>query len=101
MIGENILTEVLGAKNVDRSLATLEAFSKDMSFVSPVRPAGVVKVQNLEQVRKLVKLARETQTPLIPVSSGPPHFRGDTVPTTGGAIIVDMSDMKKSNAYQP
>jgi len=95
MIGENILTEVLGAKNVDRSPATLEAFSKDMSFVSPVRPAGVAKVQNLEQVRKMVNLARETQTPLIPVSSGPPHFRGDTVPTTGGALILDMGDMKK------
>jgi hypothetical protein len=31
----------------------------------------------------------------VPVSSGPPHFRGDTVPGIGGAIIVDLSGMKK------
>jgi FAD/FMN-containing dehydrogenase len=29
------------------------------------------------------------------VSSGPPHFRGDTVPSTGGAVVVDLSGMKK------
>ena len=43
----------------------------------------------------MVKLARETHTPLVPVSSGPPHFRGDTVPSAGGAVIVDLSGMKK------
>jgi FAD/FMN-containing dehydrogenase len=46
-------------------------------------------------VQKLVKLANETMTPLVPVSSGPPHFRGDTVPGIGGAVIVDLSGMKK------
>jgi FAD/FMN-containing dehydrogenase len=66
-----------------------------MSFVKPVRPAAVVKIKNLEDIQKLVKLARETKTPLIPVSSGAPHFRGDTVPTTGGAVIVDLSGLKK------
>jgi hypothetical protein len=49
----------------------------------------------MEEVQKLVKLANETNTPLVPVSSGPPHFRGDTVPGIGGAIIVDLSGMKK------
>src|SRR5208283_4192137 len=40
-------------------------------------------------------LARETNTPLIPVSSGTPHPRGERVPSTGGAIIVDLSGMKR------
>ena len=31
----------------------------------------------------------------MPVSSGPPHFHGDTVPSTGGAVIVDLSGMKR------
>ena len=31
----------------------------------------------------------------MPVSSGSPHFRGDTVPGTGGVVIVDLSGMKK------
>ena len=46
-------------------------------------------------MKELVALANQTLTPLVPVSSGPPHFRGDTVPSTGGAVVVDMSGMKK------
>ena len=38
-------------------------------------------------------IARKTGTPLIPTSSGPLHFRGDTVPGVGGATIVDLSDI--------
>ena len=87
------LSRVVG--RIDKQPDTLNAYSKDLSFVSPVRPAGVVKPKNLEEIQKLVAWARESQTPLVPVSSGPPHFRGDTVPTAGGAIIVDLSGMKK------
>jgi hypothetical protein len=66
-----------------------------MSFVGAIKPDCVIKPKHREEIEKLIKLARETGTPLIPVSSGPPHFRGDTVPGTGGAIIVDMSGLKE------
>jgi FAD/FMN-containing dehydrogenase len=89
------LSQLLGKENVEFKPDTLESFSRDLSFVSPIRPACVVKVKNLEEVQNLVKIANETQTPLIPVSSGAPHFRGDTVPGTGGAVIVDLSGMKR------
>jgi FAD/FMN-containing dehydrogenase len=92
---EEDLARVVGLSNIDRNQVTLDAFAQDMSLVSRVRPARVVKVKNLDEVQHLVKLALETQTPLVPVSSGPPHFRGDTVPTTGGAIIVNLSGMKR------
>jgi len=95
MIEETKLVELFGAKNIDRKPSTLTEYSKDSSFVPPVRPACVVKVKKLSDVENLVRLAKESGTPLIPVSSGFPHFRGDTVPSTGGAIIVDLSGMKK------
>ena len=44
---------------------------------------------------KLVNLVNETLTPLVPASSGPPHFRVDTVPATGGAVVMDLSEMEK------
>ena len=94
MIGEQ-LVQVVGAGNVDSKQSTLSSYSKDMSLVKPMRPAAVVKVKDLEEVKKLVNFAKETKTPLIPVSSGAPHFRGDTIPTIGGAVVVDMSGMKK------
>jgi hypothetical protein len=95
MIEKAKLIEVVGSKNVSYDPAILDEYAMDMSFVNAVKPDCVVKPRNTNDIEKLVKLAKETLTPLVPVSSGPPHFRGDTVPTAGGAIIVDLSGMKK------
>ncbi len=95
MIAKENLIKIVGAAGVSDKPAALDEYSRDVSFVNTVRPACVVKPKNAAEVQALVKLANETMTPLVPVSSGPPHFRGDTVPGTGGAIIVDLSKMKK------
>jgi FAD/FMN-containing dehydrogenase len=95
MIKKEKLVKIVGARNVSYEQATLEEYSRDMSFVNAVRPECLVKPKNAGDIQKIVELANETQTPLVPLSSGPPHFRGDTVPGTGGAVIVDLSGMKK------
>jgi FAD/FMN-containing dehydrogenase len=95
MIAKEKLVKIVGAAGVSNRPDTLDEYSRDVSFVNSVRPAYVVRPRNAGDVQKLVKLANETLTPLVPVSSGPPHFRGDTVPGIGGAIIVDLSKMKK------
>jgi hypothetical protein len=74
---------------------SLDAYSGDMSFAKPVKPALVVKPKKADDVRPIVNWAKTTKTPLIPVSSGPPRFHGDTVPTTTGAVIVDLSGLKR------
>jgi FAD/FMN-containing dehydrogenase len=95
MIEKEKLAKIVGARGVIDKPAALDEYSKDMSFVHSVRPLCIVRPGSAEEVQKLVKLANETGTPLVPVSSGPPHFRGDTVPGIGGAVIVDLSRMKK------
>jgi FAD/FMN-containing dehydrogenase len=95
MISREKLMKIVGARGVSHKPATLDEYSRDVSFVNAVRPECVVRPKNAAEVQALVKLANETLTPLVPVSSGPPHFRGDTVPGTGGAVIVDLSRMKK------
>jgi FAD/FMN-containing dehydrogenase len=95
MIPKEKLVKIVGAGGVRDKPSTLDEYSRDVSFVNPVRPECVVRPKNAAEVQALVKLANETLTPLVPVSSGPPHFRGDTVPGIGGAIIVDLSKMKK------
>lgn len=95
MIAKEKLVKIVGAANVSDKPAALDEYSSDISFVNPVRPSWVVKPRNTDAVQKLIKLANKTQTPLVPVSSGPPHFRGDTIPGIGGAVIVDLSGMKK------
>jgi FAD/FMN-containing dehydrogenase len=89
------LVKIVGAGNVSADRAILEKYSRDLSFVNPIMPEYVVKPRNADDIEKLVNLARETGTPLVPVSSGEPHFRGDTVPSVGGAVIIDLSGMKR------
>jgi FAD/FMN-containing dehydrogenase len=101
MITEKQLQEIVGAGNVGKASSLLEAYAGDLSFVGPVRPQFVVKASTAEAIQKLVNLAKETATPLVPVSSGPPHFNGDTVPATGDAVVVDMSGMKRIDLIDP
>lgn len=89
------LTKIVGKDNVSEAPEDLDKYARDESPVHPVRPRCVVKPGNVDEVQKIVNWANKTLTPLVPVSSGPPHFRGDTIPGTGGALIVDLSRMKR------
>jgi FAD/FMN-containing dehydrogenase len=89
------LIEIAGEEHVTDDPETLAAYSRDQSFTPPMKPRFVVKPENADEVQAIVKWANETRTPLVPVSSGPPHFRGDTVPGTVGAVVVDLNDMKR------
>ena len=95
MISEAKLARVVGPDNVISEQTALDTYSRHMSFVNAIKPACVVKPRKAADIEKIVELARESFTPLVPVSSGPPHFRGDTVPGAGGATVVDLSGMKK------
>src|SRR4030042_6171183 len=95
MIDKKQLDKIGGAGNASSDEATLKKYSGDMSFVGHIKPEYVVKPKTAGEVEQLVSLARENKVPLVPESSGAPHFRGDTVPAVGGAIIVDRSGIKK------
>jgi FAD/FMN-containing dehydrogenase len=95
MTGQTSLAEAIGSDRITADAAELEGYSKDVSFANRVRPTSVVRPRTASDVQQILKFANETKTPLVPVSSGAPHFRGDTVPSVGGAVIVDLSGMKK------
>ena len=88
------LAAIVGDANVSDTPEAIEAYSSDESFVHRMKPQFVARPQNVDEVQEIVKWANSTGTPLIPVSSGPPHFRGDTVPSLGG-VVVDLSRMKR------
>jgi FAD/FMN-containing dehydrogenase len=87
------LIDIVGSGFVADDPAILESYSRDESFAAPRRPWFVVKPKDVQQVQALVQWANETATPLIPVSSGPPHFHGDTVPSVAESVIVDFGRM--------
>ena len=92
---ETELGKIVGTENVIVGEEVLEEYSKDMSFAPKVRPRCVAKINTADEIKAIVKWANDTQTPLIPISSGAPHSRGDTVPSVGGAVLLDLSGMKQ------
>jgi FAD/FMN-containing dehydrogenase len=89
------LIDIVGASHVLDDPAMTEAYAKDESFVLSIRPKLVVKPGTEAEVQSLVGWANQTGSPLVPVSSGAPHFYGDTVPGVPGAVMVDLSRMDK------
>lgn len=89
------LIGVVGKENVVDDRATLESFARDESFVPSIKPRLVARPGSEDEVRALVLWANKTGTGLVPVSSGPPHFYGDTVPSAPGAVMVDLSRLNK------
>jgi FAD/FMN-containing dehydrogenase len=86
---------LVGDANVLDEPALLESYSHDQSFVLSIKPKAVVRPGSEDQVQALVLWANQTGTPLVPVSSGAPHFYGDTVPSVPGAVMVDLSRMNR------
>lgn len=92
------LEKIVGIKNfinLTNGAEGMEEYLKDLSFVNRIKPRCVVKPQSAGEVQALIKWANDNLIPLVSISSGPPHFRGDTVPSIGGAVIVDLSEMNK------
>lgn len=96
-------TDVIGLKEKLSGIVGEDRVSDDASALSSYRSAGlasggspllVVRPAESVQVRELIKLANKEGLNLVFSSSGPPRFRGDTVPE-GEAVIVDMSGMDR------
>jgi FAD/FMN-containing dehydrogenase len=68
------LTAIVGKGKVLDDAETLAAYAQDESFAHPMKPWSVVKPKNVDEVQRIVQWANLTGTPLVPVSSGGPHF---------------------------
>ncbi len=91
---KHALARVVNATNIVEDAAILDQYCKDHSFVAGCSPQFLVYPENKEDVQGLVRLACESRIPLVPVSSGPPRFHGDTIPNQGG-IVVDFNRMNR------
>lgn len=92
---KHALGALVGEGNVLDDPAVLDSYARDESFVLSLRPKLVVRPGSEAEVQALVHWANQTGHPLVPVSSGPPHFYGDTVPSVPGAVIVDLGRMNR------
>jgi len=89
------LIDIVGDGGILPAPEFSDSYSLDHNLIKPLKPRFEVKPKNVEEVQKIVLWANETQTPLVPISSGGPHFRGDTHPTAPEAVMVDLRGMKR------
>jgi FAD/FMN-containing dehydrogenase len=97
---KKVLASIVKPENILDDAVHLEKYSRDCSFVAGSRPLLLVYPETGDEVKRIVKWAGETGIPLVPVSSGPPHFHGDTVPSQSG-IVVDFSKMRRILKIDP
>jgi FAD/FMN-containing dehydrogenase len=89
------LAAIVGKDAVFDNPCLEEALSLDHNRFRFLNPRLMVQPATVDEVQEIVLWANKTLTPLVPVSSGPPHFRGDSVPTAPQALMVDLSGMKR------
>jgi FAD/FMN-containing dehydrogenase len=92
---KNGLVGIVGAEHVIDDPAILNSYATDCSYSPRRTPWFVVRPKTANEVQSLVAWANRTDTPLVPVSSGFPHFHGDTVPSRPESVIVDLSRMNQ------
>lgn len=79
----------------DVSASVCDVYSTDTDTRSGFSPCAVLYPQTIEDLRRIVRWANDTRTPLVPVSSTGPRRRGDTVPRVREAVVVDLSGMNR------
>jgi hypothetical protein len=94
-MAENDIEKIVGRENILNNPDILKEYSGGFNLVPRKTPGCVVKPANIDELQGVVRWANEKKIPLVPVSSGPPHFRGDTVPGADGAVIIDLRRMNK------
>jgi FAD/FMN-containing dehydrogenase len=87
------LSGIVGQPWVSADTEVLATYSADNSFVTPGMPECLVKPAGVEQVLETVRWANRSRIPLVPVSSGAPRIRGDTIPARAG-VVVDLERMR-------
>ena len=93
-MGDGGFNNPLGPAAACADPQALRAFASDASGRIGPAPSQILYPASRADVQAIVQEAIRTRTPLIPVSSGPPHFHGDTVPARGG-VVVDFSRMQR------
>jgi FAD/FMN-containing dehydrogenase len=88
------ISQIIQSENTIDDPIILDEYSRDNSLAKGNRPWLVVYPENKEQVKGLIRLANQNRMPLIPVSSEPPHFYGNTVPSQSG-VIVNFQKMNR------
>jgi FAD/FMN-containing dehydrogenase len=91
---KKLLAEIVGSQAVSDERGVLKGYAGCLGSTQKGEPVAVVRPRDRREVQAVVRLANELGINLVPASSGPPRFRGGTVPYEAG-VIVDLSAIDK------
>jgi len=89
------LADIVGNAGVLSNPEAGELFSLDSRLMPSFEPSHLVRPMSVDEVQRIVLWANETLTPLVPLSSGGPHFGSDTIPAVPASVLVDLSGMNR------
>jgi FAD/FMN-containing dehydrogenase len=90
-----MFVSIVGAENVSTNPRDLKEYSGTKTLCKTRTPACVVWPQTVDQVKRIVELANSKSIPIVPVSSGGPRLRGDTIPQSDNSVILNLTKMSK------
>ncbi|MEM0027435.1 MAG: FAD-binding oxidoreductase [Ignisphaera sp.] len=85
--------KIVGNNNVITDEKELEKYSKDHSFVKPVKPETIIRPESTDEVQEIIEYANKYLVPVTPLSGGTNNL-GGTIPAPGG-VIVDLRRMNR------
>jgi glycolate dehydrogenase FAD-linked subunit len=93
---QDILATLPKTLSATRDPAALSRFTQQSVDFMSSSPIAIVKIAELETLRKLVLWANENNCPLVPLSSSTgASGRGQSTSPARPAVIVDLSGMKR------
>lgn len=93
-----ILERISGVVGRDRVITDpdlLKSYGGTRNFVTYCLPEVAVKAHSGAEVEALMAIAIEHRIPVTAVSSAPPHRSPGSAPSVEGAMVIDLSEMKK------
>jgi len=92
------LVEIVSESNVSKDSEILESYyskySKNFLIKFPKMPECIIYPTNSDEIQKILKLANESNIPIVPVSS---NLKEDAAcaPYIDNSVIIDLSKMNK------
>lgn len=96
-----MLTTIVGAENVSTDPHDLNEYSGSKTLGESRSPICIVSPRTSEQIKQIVELANAKSITIIPVSSGGPRLRGDTVPQSNNSVILNLKKMNRILRIDP
>jgi FAD/FMN-containing dehydrogenase len=96
-----MLTAIVGTENVSIDPHELNEYSGSKTLSETRTPACIVSPQTSDQVKRIIELANAKLITIVPVSSGGPRLRGDTIPQSDNSVILNLRKMNKILRVDP